>query len=54
MFQIPENLKMGSDIGIISATDHDLDIQYGKMREKKILDMFFNKKFEIKSEIDWW
>lgn len=32
----------------------DLDLQYGKMREKKLHDMFFKKKFEIKSERDWW
>jgi hypothetical protein len=32
----------------------DLDLQYGQMREQKVHDMFFNKKFEIKSERDWW
>ena len=32
----------------------DLDLKYGKMREKKLHDRFFNKKFEIKSERDWW
>ena len=32
----------------------DLDLKYGQMREQKVHDMFFNKKFEIKSERDWW
>ena len=32
----------------------DLDLQYGKVREKKIAEMLENKKIEVKSERDIW
>jgi|TARA_R100001126_G_scaffold12935_2_gene6132 hypothetical protein len=32
----------------------DIDLQYGTIREEKIIDMFLNKKIEVKSERDTW
>ena len=32
----------------------DIDLQYGKIRESQILDMFENAKIEVKSERDIW
>ena len=32
----------------------DLDLKYGKMREKQVSNIFANKKIEIKTERDWW
>ena len=32
----------------------DIDLKYGKVREKKIAEMFQNKKIEVKSERDMW
>jgi hypothetical protein len=32
----------------------DIDLQYGKLREKKIAEMLENKKIEVKSERDLW
>ena len=32
----------------------DIDLKYGKVREKKIAEMFQNKKIEVKSERDIW
>jgi|TARA_R100001443_G_C3300955_1_gene165272 hypothetical protein len=32
----------------------DIDLEYGKVREKKIADMLQNKKIEVKSERDMW
>ena len=32
----------------------DIDLKYGKVREKKIAEMFENKKIEVKSERDMW
>ena len=32
----------------------DIDLEYGKVREKKIADMLQNKKIEVKSERDKW
>ena len=47
-----DNFNNSDDIKILKK--FDLDLQFGQMREKKIHDMFFKKKFEIKSERDWW
>lgn len=32
----------------------DIDLQYGTIREEKIVDMLTNKKIEVKSERDMW
>ena len=32
----------------------DIDLQYGTIREEKIIDMFVNKKIEVKSERGMW
>ena len=32
----------------------DIDLEYGKIRESQILDMFENAKIEVKSERDIW
>ena len=32
----------------------DLDLQYGKVREKRVADMLQDKKIEVKSERDMW
>lgn len=32
----------------------DIDLEYGTIREEKIIDMFLNKKIEVKSERDTW
>ena len=32
----------------------DLDLQYGKIREKRVADMLQDKKIEVKSERDMW
>ena len=32
----------------------DIDLQYGTIRAEKIIDMFLNKKIEVKSERDTW
>ena len=32
----------------------DIDLKYGQLREKKVLDIFSNKKIEVKTERDWW
>jgi len=32
----------------------DIDLEYGKVREKQVADMLQNKKIEVKSERDMW
>tara|TARA_R100001594_G_scaffold24291_1_gene47603 strand:- start:879 stop:1253 length:375 start_codon:yes stop_codon:yes gene_type:complete len=32
----------------------DIDLKYGQLREKKVHDIFSNKKIEVKTERDWW
>ena len=32
----------------------DIDLSYGAIREDKIIDMFLNKKIEVKSEKNMW
>ena len=32
----------------------DIDLSYGEIREDKIIDMFLNKKIEVKSEKNMW
>ena len=32
----------------------DIDLQYGTIKEEKIIDMFVNKKIEVKSERGMW
>ena len=32
----------------------DIDLQYGKVREKDVADMLQDKKIEVKSERDMW
>ena len=32
----------------------DIDLKYGQVREKKVHDIFSNKKIEVKTERDWW
>ncbi len=32
----------------------DIDLSYGSIREDKIIDMFLNKKIEVKSEKNMW
>ena len=32
----------------------DIDLKYGQVREKQVLNIFANKKIEVKTERDWW
>ena len=32
----------------------DIDLKYCQLREKKVHDIFSNKKIEVKTERDWW
>ncbi len=32
----------------------DIDLEYGKVREKQVADMLQDKKIEVKSERDMW
>ena len=32
----------------------DIDLKYGQLREKKVHDIFINKKIEVKTEREWW
>ena len=38
----------------IDRKKFDIDLQYGTIKEEKIIDMFVNKKIEVKSERGMW
>ncbi len=39
---------------VVDRKKFDLDLQYGKVREKNVADMLQNKKIEVKSERGMW
>ena len=39
---------------MVANKKFDIDLKYGQLREKKVHDIFSNKKIEVKTERDWW
>ena len=39
---------------MVANKKFDIDLKYGPLREKKVHDIFSNKKIEVKTERDWW
>ena len=46
--------RMSLEPRIADRKKFDLDLQYGKVREKRVADMLQDKKIEVKSERDMW
>ena len=45
---------MGLEPRVADRKKFDIDLQYGKVREKRVADMLQDKKIEVKSERDMW
>ena len=45
---------MSLEPSVFNRKKFDLDLQYGKVREKRVADMLQDKKIEVKSERDVW
>ena len=45
---------MSLEPSVFNRKKFDLDLQYGKVREKRVADMLQDKKIEVKSERGMW